>query len=104
MCHFCLLRSVYHVHLVDTSIYTSGTLIVYNLDMVEEAKQTENEMKKQRMTTKQRIDIATKAISKMTANEVIASMSDRQWKRFEAAPEWMSARWFVISEIVVASS
>ena len=56
------------------------------------------------MTTEQRIDLATKAISKMTTTEVIASMTNGQWKRFEAAPEWMSARWFVIAEIVVSSS
>ena len=56
------------------------------------------------MTNQQRINQVTRAISKMTTNEVIASMTSEQWVRFEAAPEWMSARQFVIVEIVVASS
>ena len=66
--------------------------------MVKQQSERRNEM-----TTQERIDIATKAISKMTTDEVIASMTDGQWKRFEAAPKWMTARWFVISEIVCST-
>ena len=51
-----------------------------------------------------KIEQVTKAISQMTENEIIQSMDDGQWDRWEQMPEWMTARQFVIIEIVTAIS